>query len=136
MDWWFHQNCWISNQVHKKGIIHKDINSSNIIYNLENQILKIIDFGISTDLSNEKIQNLSLVEGTLAYISPEQTGKMNRAIDYRSDYYSMGVTYYEIFTGQLPFDGDDLEVIHGHIAKVPVEPTKINSNIPKVLSKL
>ncbi|MCL2933778.1 MAG: protein kinase, partial [Trichodesmium sp. MAG_R03] len=80
--------------IHTNNIIHKDINPSNIIYNHQTGQLKIIDFGISTRLSQEFITVLPphQLEGTLAYIAPEQTGRMSRRIDYRSDFYSLGVT--------------------------------------------
>ncbi|HEY9670060.1 MAG TPA: AAA family ATPase [Waterburya sp.] len=111
--------------IHAANIIHKDINSSNIVYNPETGQLKIIDFGISTVLSRENpaIRNPDQLEGTLAYISPEQTGRMNRAIDYRTDFYSLGVTFYELLTHQLPFASNDaMELVHCHIAKQPVPP--------------
>ncbi|MDE5072958.1 MAG: serine/threonine-protein kinase, partial [Trichodesmium sp. St5_bin8] len=92
--------------IHNNNIIHKDINPSNIIYNPQTGQLKIIDFGISTRLSQELIKLFPphQLEGTLAYIAPEQTGRMNRGIDYRSDFYSLGVTFYELLTNQLPFE--------------------------------
>ncbi|HEY9059984.1 MAG TPA: diguanylate cyclase [Pseudobacteroides sp.] len=123
-------------QIHKQNVIHKDINPYNIVWNMETNQLKIIDFGISTDLKLEKTQNLSVLEGTLPYISPEQTGKVNRIIDYRSDFYSLGVTFYELFTSQLPFNGDELEIAYGHIAKIPKEPKIVNSEIPAAISDI
>ncbi|MBE9115517.1 PAS domain S-box protein [Lusitaniella coriacea LEGE 07157] len=112
----------ILGQIHRSHIIHKDINSSNIVWNPQTGVVKIIDFGISTVLSTENptFRNPNVLEGTLAYISPEQTGRMNRAIDYRSDFYSLGVTFYELLTGELPFQSEDLmELVHCHIAKIP-----------------
>ncbi|KNY29772.1 protein kinase domain-containing protein [Pseudobacteroides cellulosolvens] len=123
-------------QIHKQKVIHKDINPFNILLNINTKQIKIIDFGISTDLKSEKPQNLFVLEGTLPYISPEQTGKVNRAIDYRSDYYSLGVTLYEIFTGQLPFLGDGLEIAYSHIAKIPKEPKVVNNEIPTAISDI
>lgn len=84
--------------IHAAKIIHKDINPANIVYNPHTKQLKIIDFGISTQLSQENttLKNPNFLEGTLAYISPEQTGRMNRPLDYRSDFYSLGVTFYEL----------------------------------------
>ena len=86
--------------IHHAGIIHKDINPANIVYNPQTEQLKIIDFGIATLLNSENptLKNPSLLEGTLAYISPEQTGRMNRSLDYRSDFYSLGVTLYELLS--------------------------------------
>jgi PAS domain S-box-containing protein len=115
-------------EIHAANIIHKDINPSNIIYNPQTQQLKIIDFGISTRLSRENptLKNLNSLEGTLAYISPEQTGRMNRSLDYRTDFYSLGVTFYELLTGQLPFMTEDvLELVHCHIAKSPIPPHQL-----------
>jgi serine/threonine protein kinase len=115
-------------EIHVANIIHKDINPSNIVYSPQTQQLKIIDFGISTRLSRENptLKNLNSLEGTLAYISPEQTGRMNRSLDYRTDFYSLGVTFYELLTGQLPFVTEDvLELVHCHIAKPPIPPHQL-----------
>ena len=109
-------------QIHTRHIIHKDINPANIVLNPETQELKIIDFGIATQLSRENptLKNPNVLEGTLAYMSPEQTGRMNRSLDYRTDFYSLGVTFYEMLAGRLPFETDDpLELVHCHIAKMP-----------------
>jgi predicted ATPase/signal transduction histidine kinase/CheY-like chemotaxis protein len=125
--------------IHQKKIIHKDINSSNIVLNHQTGQLKIIDFGLSTILSQEylSLKSPNLLEGTLAYISPEQTGRMNRAIDYRTDFYSLGVTFYELLTNQLPFESADaLELVHCHIAKEPTPPHEINPEIPLILSEI
>ncbi|WP_017718864.1 AAA family ATPase, partial [Kamptonema formosum] len=129
----------ILGQIHQRYIIHKDINSSNILFNPATQQVKVIDFGISTVLSRENptFGNPNLLEGTLAYISPEQTGRMNRAIDYRTDFYSLGVTFYELLTGQLPFATDDaLELVHCHIAKVPAPPHDLKPDIPQTVSEI
>ena len=126
-------------QIHAANVIHKDINPSNIVYNPETEQLKIIDFGISTQLTRENpvLKTPGVLEGTLAYISPEQTGRMNRALDYRTDFYSLGVTFYELLTAKLPFETSDaLELVHCHIAKVPVPPCEVNSEIPKAVSDI
>ncbi|HEY9613331.1 hybrid sensor histidine kinase/response regulator, partial [Allocoleopsis sp.] len=115
----------ILGNIHSSNIIHKDINPSNIVFNPETGIVKIIDFGISTQLTRENptLKNPNVLEGTLAYMSPEQTGRMNRSLDYRTDFYSLGVTFYELLTGQLPFESTDaLELVHCHIAKQPISP--------------
>jgi len=115
----------ILGDIHQHNIIHKDINPSNILWNPKTDVVKIIDFGISTKLSRENpgLHNVAVLEGTLPYISPEQTGRMNRSIDYRTDYYSLGITFYEILTGFLPFWSDDaMELVHCHIAKKPSPP--------------
>ena len=112
-------------EIHAANLIHKDINPSNIIWNVKTDQLKIIDFGISTRFTRENptINNLNLLEGTLAYMSPEQTGRMNRALDYTTDFYSLGATFYQILTNALPFESNDaLELVHCHLAKQPIPP--------------
>ena len=129
----------ILEQIHGQNIIHKDINPSNIILNPTSGILKIIDFGISTQLSKQHLtlKNPDVLEGTLVYMSPEQTGRMNRALDYRTDFYSLGTTLYELFTGKLPFESKDaMELVHCHIAKQPVPPNQINPELPIALSNI
>ncbi|MBO3457329.1 AAA family ATPase [Aetokthonos hydrillicola Thurmond2011] len=120
------------------AIIHKDIKPSNIIINVETGQVKLTDFGLSSRLTLEKqtISNPKLLEGTLAYMAPEQTGRMNRSIDYRTDFYSLGVTLYEMLTGTLPFTTHDpLELIHCHIAKQPVPPYQ-HKPIPREVSDI
>ena len=129
----------ILGQVHQQQVMHKDINPSNIIWNPKTGQIKLIDFGISTTLERENsaLCSPSCLEGTLAYISPEQTGRMNRGVDYRTDFYSLGVTFYELLTGQLPFDrADAMELVHAHIAKQPVSPCQLVSHIPTPLSDI
>ncbi len=126
-------------QIHAANIIHKDINPSNILFNPTTGQIKIIDFGISTQLTRENttLQSPNGLEGTLPYLSPEQTGRMNRCVDYRTDFYSFGVTFYELLTHRLPFETTDaLELVHCHIAKQPVPATDIDANIPPVLSEI
>jgi predicted ATPase len=129
----------ILGEIHSSHIIHKDINPSNIVFNPYTKQLKIIDFGISTILSRENptIKNPNILEGTLAYISPEQTGRMNRSLDYRTDFYSLGATFYELLTHQLPFDATDaMELVHCHIAKQPIPPHELNPEIPLAVSAI
>ncbi len=126
-------------QLHQQRVIHKDIKPANILINPTSQEVKLIDFSIASLLPREtqESQNHKVIEGTLAYISPEQTGRMNRGIDYRSDFYSLGVTFFELLTGKLPFFSDDImELIHCHIAKEPPLIHSINSGIPPVLSAI
>ncbi len=125
--------------VHQQQIIHKDINPSNLVLNPNTQELKLIDFGISTQLSRENptFRNPNLLEGTLLYIAPEQTGRMNRSVDYRSDFYSLGATFYELLTGRVPFPSDDpLALVHSHIAQQPIPPHQINPEIPEAISHI
>ncbi len=113
----------ILEEIHQQSIIHKDINPANILWNPETDQVKLIDFGISTKLPKEhaEVSHPNVLEGTLAYMSPEQTGRMNRSMDYRTDLYSLGVTLYEMLTGQCPFPSKDpIELVHCHIAQMPV----------------
>ncbi len=125
--------------LYHQRIIHKDIKPANIIINPDNQQVKLIDFSISSLLPREtqEIENPNVLEGTLAYLSPEQTGRMNRAIDYRSDFYSLGITFYEMLTGELPFfSNDPMELVHCHLAKPPIPIEEIQPEIPLVLSQI
>jgi PAS domain S-box-containing protein len=125
--------------IHQRHIIHKNINPSNIVLNKDTGQVKIIDFGISAPLPKENTTfiNPSILEGALAYIAPEQTGRINRSVDYRSDFYSLGATFYELLTGQTPFPTSDvLELVHCHIAKQPIAPNELCSYIPNVVSNI
>ncbi|MFW9997939.1 MAG: AAA family ATPase [Candidatus Odinarchaeota archaeon] len=126
-------------EIHRHNIIHKNINSHHILINLERQSATIIDFGIASqvDLKTRYLEIPEVLEGTLAYISPEQTGRMNRSVDYRTDLYSLGVVLYEMLAGKLPFDATDAsELIHCHIARSPAPVCKVNSDIPEVISDI
>ncbi len=126
-------------ELHNNHIIHKDIKPQNILIDPKKWIVKLIDFSIASRLTRETpaISSPDLLEGTIAYISPEQTGRMNRSIDYRTDFYSLGVTFYEILTGELPFQSKEpLELVHCHIAKTPVSPHQMNSEIPLAVSDI
>lgn len=125
--------------IHGEKIIHKDIKPSNIVINTETGVCKLTDFSIASRLSREITQlvNPSQLEGTLAYMSPEQTGRMNRIIDYRSDFYGLGVTFYEMLTGQLPFVSDDpLELVYFHLVKQPISIRQINPEVPEVIEEI
>jgi predicted ATPase/signal transduction histidine kinase/tRNA A-37 threonylcarbamoyl transferase component Bud32 len=123
-------------ELHAHNIIHKDIKPANIIVNLETGIVKITDFSISASLENQTVAH-NLLEGTFLYISPEQTGRMNRAVDYRTDFYSLGIVFYEILVGHPPFENiDAMELVHCHIAKTPTPPNQINPAIPEMISFL
>jgi predicted ATPase/signal transduction histidine kinase/tRNA A-37 threonylcarbamoyl transferase component Bud32 len=129
----------ILGRIHAANVIHKDINPGNIVFNPDTGVVKIIDFGIATrfNRTNPTFKSAHVLEGTLAYVSPEQTGRMNRLLDYRTDFYSLGVTFYELLTGQLPFATTDiLELVHCHIAKQPVPPHEVNATIPKAVSDM
>ena len=125
--------------LHQKKIIHKDLNPNNIIYNAEDDTIQLIDFEFSSliEFKPGSIINTQHLEGTLQYIAPEQTGRMNRSIDHRSDLYSLGITMYEMFSGQLPFDTEDpIELVHSHIAKHPRPVDKYNPAIPLAISNI
>lgn len=125
--------------LHKKGIIHKDINPSNIIINPANHEVHIIDLEHGTLLNNQVVAHglITYIEGTLAYIPPEQTGRTGRKVDYRSDYYSLGASLYELLTGKRLYKTDDpLELIHCHLAIMADSPTSIIPTIPTTVSNI
>ncbi|AUX39127.1 protein kinase [Sorangium cellulosum] len=126
--------------IHERNVIHKDIKPSNIIVDDAISTSKITDFSIASLLPGEQAtvyDPWTAGEGTLQYISPEQTGRMNRSVDFRSDYYSLGVTLYELTTRHLPFEATDpMELVHFHIAKTPVPPHQVRQSIPEALSKV
>ncbi len=138
--------CNILELLRCYGVIHKDIKPANILIKPETKQVKLIDFSIASLLSRETqtLVNPNVLEGTLAYLSPEQTGRMNRGIDYRTDFYSLGVTFFEMLTGELPFvSNDPMELVHCHIAKHPPslrergkEEGLLGEQIPQVLSDI
>ena len=112
----------------QQRVLHQDINPANILIYPNTQQVWLTDFSLASLLprENQELQSPGALAGTLAYIAPEQTGRMNRGIDYRTDFYSLGVTLYELLTGSLPFQSDDpMELIHSHIAKTPVPPWEV-----------
>lgn len=126
-------------EIHGEGIVHKDLNPNNIIINQVSGQVTIIDFGISSriDFKTRHPGNPDRLEGSLAYLSPEQTGRMNRVVDYRTDFYSLGITLYEMLTGRLPFEAtDSVELVHSHIARVPPAVHELDNQIPKVVSDI
>ena len=126
--------------IHFAQIIHKDINPRNILWNERTGETRIIDFGIATELSRERqdISTANLLEGSLPYISPEQTGRVNRLIDYRTDYYSLGATFFELVTGgYLPFTAQDtMGWVYSHIAKTPPSPRNVNPAVPEMIAQV
>ena len=129
----------ILKEVHRQGILHKMINPFNIFLDPASGNIKLSGFGLATRLPKENLTTLSpqLSEETLPYISPEQTGRMNRPLDYRSDFYSLGATLYELFSGRVPFESREaMEIIHAHIARQPPPPDEIEPQVPRVLSRL
>lgn len=124
--------------LHQNNIIHKDLSPNNIILNDKGEIT-LIDLGISSKVSQKQynLGNPKHLEGTLKYISPEQTGRVNKVVDYRSDLYSLGIILYELFVARVPFDFDDpMELVHAHIAAKPIEVYRIKSEVPVVVSDI
>lgn len=124
-------------QAHE--VIHKDIQPQNILVNKDTLEVKLTGFTFATKIPRQllSIKNPSLLEGTLAYMSPEQTGRMNREVDYRTDFYALGVTLYQLFTGQLPFKtSDQMELVHAHIAKAPEPPNHLLPSLPEPISDI
>jgi predicted ATPase/signal transduction histidine kinase len=124
-------------QAHRQGLIHKDVNPANALVDDSGHVW-LIAFGIATRLPRERLTPAppEIIAGTLAYMSPEQTGRMNRSMDARSDLYSLGVTLYEMLTGALPFAAaDPLEWVHCHIARQPVAPID-RVGVPEPLSAI
>ncbi len=123
--------------IHRQKIIHSDINPSSILFNPSKNLTKIVDFSLAYQLNWEIDFESSPydISGSLSFISPEQTGRINRPVDIRSDFYSLGVTFYYLLTGKLPFEqSDPAGLIHAHIAQYPVTPAKLNDSIPDALS--
>jgi serine/threonine protein kinase len=125
--------------VHERGLIHKDIKPANILVDAASGGVWLTGFGIASRLPRERQAPTppEVIAGTLAYMAPEQTGRMNRSVDSRSDLYALGVTFYEMLTGQLPFTAaDPMEWVHCHVARQPVPPDEQVSGVPGLLSAI
>ena len=126
-------------RLHERGLIHKDIKPTNILVDVATDQIRLTGFGIASRLPRERQAPgpPEVIAGTLAYMAPEQTGRMNRSIDSRSDLYALGVTFYEMLTGSLPFAASDpMEWVHCHIARQAVAPGERASGIPEALSSI
>jgi serine/threonine protein kinase len=126
-------------KVHRRDLVHKDIKPANIVVNSRTGAVKLTGFGIASRLPRERQapEPPELVAGTLAYMAPEQTGRMNRSIDARSDLYALGITLYQMLTGSLPFTASDsMEWVHCHIAKMPEPPGERLGNVPASVSQI
>jgi predicted ATPase/signal transduction histidine kinase len=124
--------------VHRQGIVHKDIKPANVIVDATGQV-RLMGFGIASRLRTERmaLEPPEIIAGTFAYMAPEQTGRMNRSIDTRSDLYALGVTLYEMFTGALPFSvTEPLEWIHCHVARAPAPPSERQNSLPAALDPI
>jgi serine/threonine protein kinase len=126
-------------QFHQRGLIHKDIKPANVLVNSVTGQVWLMGFGIASRLPREHQAAAppEVIAGTLAYMAPEQTGRMNRSVDSRSDLYALGVTLYQMLTGTLPFTAaDPMEWVHCHIARQPVPPDERVVGIPAPLSAI
>ena len=126
-------------QIHRRGLVHKNIKPANILVNRTTGEVRFTGFGIASRLPRERQSPAppELIAGTLAYMAPEQTGRMNRSIDARSDLYALGVTFYQMLTSSLPFSAaDPMEWVHCHIARMPVAPSERLATVPAALSNI
>lgn len=126
-------------KLHDKNLIHKEINPGIFMIKSDFTQVSILDFGLPKKINNSRKEfyNNKEMEELLPYISPEQTGRTGRFIDYRTDFYSLGVLMYELITGKRPFITNNmLEMIHSHIAKTPLAPHIVNPDIPRPVSEI
>lgn len=125
-------------EIHRRNVIHKDVNPANLILEADGEI-RFIDFGLATRVSREQpaFSNPGGIEGTLRYISPEQTGRLNRCVDRRTDFYSFGVMLYEWIAGRPPFVSEDpFDLVYAHLALVPPDPREANGSVPAMVSAI
>ena len=121
-------------RMHQRGLVHKDLKPAHILVNERNGQVRLTGFGLASRLPRERQSPVppEFIAGTLAYMAPEQTGRMNRSIDSRSDLYALGVIFYQMLTGVLPFTASDpMEWVHCHIARTPTPPHERVANIPE-----
>jgi len=125
--------------IHAQRIVHRDVKPSNILVEAGSERIVFADFGISVLLEGERrrLHDPDVLHGTLPYISPEQTGRTRREVDFRSDLYGLGVTFYELLTGQRPFEAlNPLELVHAHLTRTPKPPIERAPELPEQLSKI
>jgi PAS domain S-box-containing protein len=125
--------------LHKRELIHKDVKPGNVLVNPATGQARLMGFGIASRLPRERQapEPPEFIAGTLPYMAPEQTGRMNRSIDSRSDLYALGVTLYEMLTGTLPFTASDpMELVHCHIARQPTPPSELLKGVPGAISAI
>lgn len=153
LKWWIQQGCLTLaatlqimlqvvetlGKLHEHDVIHRSISPSNILVNLETGHVQLIDLGVNPALQFARgVTEFAATLGeSLAYLAPEQMGRLNRTVDYRVDFYAMGVTLYEVLTGRRPFESlDPIELVHAHLAKQPQPPQTLNRNIPTPLAAI
>ena len=125
-------------EMHRRGVMHRDIAPANIVVSGEGAPC-LVDFALATLLAEVRpdFTHHSEIVGTLAYLAPEQTGRTGRSVDERADLYALGATLYELATGEPPFgSGDPLQLIHDHLARVPVPPAQVNPAVPAAVSEI
>jgi predicted ATPase/signal transduction histidine kinase len=125
--------------IHQQGVIHKDIKPQNLIVNLEARVVKIADFSLSASIAMETAtpESPAQLQGTLAYMAPEQTGRMNRGVDCRADFYALGATFFEMLTGRRAFPAHTpLELLHSHLAQLPPSPQDLVPDLPEPLADI
>ncbi|RDE22614.1 diguanylate cyclase [Motiliproteus coralliicola] len=125
--------------IHAHDFVHKALMPEHVLYDPDDSSIALAGFGIASELDQERqaVQMSRRLEGPLPYISPEQTGRMNRDLDYRSDYYSLGILLFELLTGRLPFQADNLlEWVHSHISRLPPAPNQLCPDVPEALSAI
>lgn len=126
-------------EIHHNEIFHGEISPAHLYIDQKTGDVRITDFGVNSLLTRkyDELYNEDVIRESLCYISPEQTGRMNRWVDYRTDMYSLGVLFYQMLTGQVPFfSNDPMEVIYSHLAVSPAPPSKLNPKIPKMVSDI
>ncbi|MGY4444047.1 serine/threonine protein kinase [Bradyrhizobium sp. LM2.3] len=126
-------------KLHRHGLVHKDLKPAHILVNCPDEQVRLTGFGLASRLARERVppEPAEFIAGSLPYMAPEQTGRMNRSVDCRSDLYSLGVTFYQMLTGALPFTGSDpLEWIHCHIARKAIPPVEKSQNLPEPISQI
>ncbi len=134
-----YQLARVLGDIHARDVVHKAVCPEHVLFEPENGGIALAGFGIASELDQERqaVQMSRRLDGPLPYISPEQTGRMNRDLDYRSDFYSLGILLFELLTGQLPFQAENLlEWVHSHISRLPPAPHQIASQIPAAVSAI
>ena len=129
----------ILGDIHANGIVHKALTPEHILFDPASGAIALAGFSLASELDQElqAVQVSGGLLGPLPYISPEQTGRMNRDLDYRSDYYSLGVLLFELLTGELPFQADSmLEWVYSHISRLPPAPHEISADVPEMVSDI